>query len=467
MSGSSGQRPPLRLVRGGRSAAGSEHAKDDLLAAVIARGVSASGHDDELAETLARTYLEQASAPRPAHPNAADPLARHELGADRVEGDRGGPPAAPLYEGVLGAAPTNAPGTLPSPAPTGRSLEGAEASPQAHHRARGGASREARDRRRERRRKYDRERMDKLGDALFAKVGQARDVPDPPPLLQQVRGLNLRMMQDGTGRKAREVLAKLPYTQALAVCELAFAALPWHQAGRLSAFTRQDYAAGVRLPADAVERERALEQVRDEIAPTLWFRKLVAAAYGMWGHRGRPLSAKAQQASRGGVYLIEGFCQNALSYLVPQPDGTRWSRSALWGPTGPFSLLGAAPRQLGRAEHGPAGVGLWTRWQPPAGVARFKGPTKVNPKTGAIERFALASVRYLPEMCGRTAASLARRGRGVVREASRLLTEVMTPWLTPGERKRVPVKREEGEADAPASPVEAPTATPEAARAPP
>jgi len=220
VSGSSEHSPPLRLVVGGRSVVDSELARTDRLASLLARGASASGHGEGFAEELAQAYLDSASRPPLARPNDADPLSRHTLPPDRVGRERGGPltVAAPVLEGVLDAVPASAtvsmaPGGASAP---GRSLAEADRSPQTHYRPRGGNSREKRDRRRKRERAHNAKRMPELGDSFFAKFGQMRDVPDPPPLLAAVRGMNLRMMQDYTGRRARELLAKLPYTQALA-----------------------------------------------------------------------------------------------------------------------------------------------------------------------------------------------------------------------------------------------------------
>lgn len=458
MSGSNGGRPPLHLIEGGRSADRSSRTSDgekttEYLAELIARGARAGGVGDDQAEELRRSYLARVAEGRRAQPDTLDPLARH---TDRIEGERGGPtqPAAGVFGSVLDAVPKVEPGTLPSPAApsVARPIADAASSPQAGHRERGGASRKRRDARRRQRREYDKERLAKVREGIFAPYGQEPDIPDLPALRPEVRGLNLKVMQDGTGRMACEVCAKLPLGQQMEIYRLGHAALPLVRAGKPTAFSRADLAASAGLPKGRDELAAALEVIRSEVAPTLWYRRIVCAAWGLWGHRGRPLSEAARKAARGGVYLIEGFCQNALSWLVPRADGGAWSRSVLWGPNGPFALLGAAARQLGREVDGEAGVGLFTRWQQPAGVAKYKGPTRKNPKTGKLERFAVAQTRYDAPMAGRTALSLARRARGALRELARTVVSVMTPWVPlpePRSKKRPP---------RPEAPLQAPTA---------
>jgi len=464
VSGASGRRPPLQLIEGGRSASGSSEGSSEQLAAIIAKGVAASGHGEELAGELARSYLAQAAEGPQAKADPLDPLARHP---ERVEGDRGGPtvPLGGVFDTILDAVPKVEPGTLPSPAPSdSRPVTDALDSPQAAYRPRGGAKRAKRDQRRRKRREYDKQRLEEVREAIFAPYGQTPDIPDLPALRPEIYGMNLQVMRDGTGRKACEVLAKLPLAQMMEALRVGYAALPFVRAGKPSAFTRADLAK-CELPKGRDELAAALKVVRAEVVPTEWFRRIVCVSWGMWSHRGKPLSEAARKAARGGVFLIEGFCQNALSWLVPRPDGTSYSRSVLWGPNGPFALLGAASHQLGRAVPGEAGAGLYTRWQPPAGVAKYKGPTKKNPKTGETERFAVAQTRYDAPMAGRTAVSLARRARGAVRALARTVVSVMTPWVELRERKRKVSQRPE-EAEEPAQRVEG-AGVASAARAPP
>ncbi len=465
MSGSNEQRPPLRLLEGGRSpsrasSVDTAQRSSEQLAAIIAKGVVASGHAEELAEELARAYLARSAQSSKAPPDPLDPLVRH---AEPIEPM----PAGGMFAGVLDSVPKIEPGTLPSASQSAsRSVAGAIESPQAGYRPRGGVKRGRRDQRRSRRKEHDKGRLDQLREDLFAPYGQTADVPDIPALRPEVYGMNLGVMRDGTGRKACEVVAKLPLSQQMEIYRLAHAALPLVRLGKASSFGRVDLAQAPALPESRDELAAALEVIRAEVAPTVWYRRLACAAWGMWSHRGKALSEAARKAARGGVYFVEGFCQNALSWLVPRADGGSWSRSVLWGPTGPFTLLGAEARQLGREVSGESGVGLFTRWQPPAGSARFKGPTKKNPKTGATERFALGQSRYDEPMAGRTAASLARRARGALRELARTVVSVMTPWveLLAERTRKGPGRRCGGEEPSPG--VQGTSVAP-AARAPP
>lgn len=342
MSGSNEPRPPLRLVEGGRSASeapsgpkGQESAEQQL-AALLAKGAAASGFGEEFGEELARSYLAKAAVAPKREADRLDPLHRHSA-PDRIEGERGGPtvPAAGVFSGLLDAVPTIEPGTPPSAEPeASRSLRGALERPQAGYRPRGGAKRKKRDEQRARRREYDKERLARLREETFAKYGQVPDVPDFPALRPEVFGMNLAAMRDGTGRKACELASKLPLAQQMAIYGIAHAALPQVRAGKPSSFSRADLAKAPGLPETQDELAKALETIKVEVAPTTWFRRIVCAAWGYWSHRGKPLTKEARQAARGGVYLVEGFCQNALSWLVPRPDGTAWSRTVLWGPNG-------------------------------------------------------------------------------------------------------------------------------------
>ncbi|MGE3630433.1 MAG: hypothetical protein AB7P00_10990 [Sandaracinaceae bacterium] len=409
------------------------------------------GGEDAWAEELAREYLEKAHEAAPSQPDTLDPLTRHV-------------PREPSRVGsLLDVVPKNAPGTLPSPAPASPPITSPPSS--ALESTQAGYRGPQRRRTRRPRRAYDGKRLEKVREGLFRAHGQVADVPDLPPLRPEIRGMNLQVMRDGTGRKARELVARLPIGQQMAIYRLAYAALPRVRAGTACAFSREELATAEPLPEAPADLAAALATVRDEVAPSEWFRRIACAAWGMWTHRGRALSEKARKAARGGVFLIEGFCANALSWLVPRADGTPYSRSVLWGPNGPFALLGAAARPLGRKVLGEAGVGLWTRWQPPVGTARFKGPTRRNPKTGQLERFALAQGRYDEPMSGRTAASLARRAHGALRALARTIVEAMTPWVElPAERKRKGTKAAEVAVEPPSA--ESPNAVREA-RAPP
>lgn len=458
MSGSNGTRAPLHLVEGGRSASDrrgpSELSFEERLAAQIAQGARAGGYED-LADDLGRAYLEAAAKTARRPVEDFDPIERHP---DRLEDGRGGPtlPAASVFEDVLGA--------LPSPSSTAASvsedapLTAAADSPQARHKPK--KKRDKRDKRRPRRRKHSKERLAKLKAAIFG--DQTPDVPDPPELKPEVRAANLAVVQDGTGRKACELVGRLPIGQQLAIYAGAYAAADKIRTGRSHRITREEVA-NAKLPDDRKALIKALEVVREEVAPSLWFRRLVCCAWALWGHRHK-LTEEARKAWRGGIFTVEGFCENALRWLVPKPDGTLWSRSTLYRRNGPFALLGAETKALGRKVRNHAGMGLFTRWQPPHAVATYKGPWRTNDKTGDSERFALAQHRYDSEMSGRTAMSLARRARGKLRELARTIVAAVTPWVKlPAERKRVVQRREEAAepADAPAM-VEAQTA-----RAPP
>ena len=468
MSGSNEDRPPLRLVEGGRSASRPSRVDEaqestERLAAILAKAVAASTDDARLADELARSYLARVAETPRAAVDPLDPLTRH---TERVGG---GPavPASGVFGNVLDSVPQVEPGTLPSPeSSASRPVADAIESPQAGYRPRGGAKRRRRDQRRAGRKEHDKRRLSKLREEIFAKYGQTADIPDIPALRPEVYGMNLGVMRDGTGRKACEVCAKLPLAQQMEIYRIGYAGLAFVRAGTPAQFKRADLASAPGLPKGRDELAAALEVVRAEVAPTLWYRRIVCAAWGMWSHRGKALSEAARKAARGGVYLVEGFCQNALSWLVPRADGGSWSRSVLWGPTGPFTLLGAQARQLGRKVPGESGAGLFVRWQPAAGAARFKGPTRTNAKTGATERFALAQSRYDAPMAGRTASSLARRARGALRELARTVVSVMTPWVElPAKRSRkVPGRASEGEE--PSRGVEG-AAVARAARAPP
>ncbi len=448
----------------------------EALQAILVRGAATSGWDEAaMAEHWAQEDARGFAQFHNDKPDTLDPLARHvPSSSDRIEGDRGGPPAdaATVFGDLLGAVPCVAPGTLPSAAPSssasGRLSEAVE-SPQAQFRPARDNGRKKHIRRDERRRQQrirDKQRLAELREHLFARYGQVPDIPEMPSLKPQIREMNRRAMADGKGRRARELIAKLPLTQQVAIYGLGWAALDWVRRGVPCEFRREDLERAAPLPEGGAALAAALEVVRDEVVPTVWFRRIACTAWGVWAHRGHPLSEAAQRANRGGVFRVDGYCQGALSWLVPRADGDPWSRSVLWGANGPFALLGAAARKLGRTGHGPSGVALWTRWQEPAGKARFRGPTKKNPRTGATERFAVATMRFHKSMAGSTAVSLAKRGRGAVRAAARVVVEIMTPWVSlPAERRPKGAKRR-AEAQAPPCESPKPASAPEA-RAPP
>lgn len=453
MTGPNEKRSSMRAssaTRSKRSPKPWEGGGEDVVSA-ITQAISAGGFETGFAEEMVRSYLATKSEPPTARSNSLDPLTRH-VGIDADT------PASTSIS-VLTALPRSDGFLYPDDS---RSITHAVQSPQVRLR-RGGAQRARRDERRKRRREYDKKRLEKVRQAIFAAHGQAPDVPDFPALRPEVYGTNLKVMQDGTGRKALEVCAKLPLTQQMELYRLGHAALPWARWGRLSSFTRRDLAAASGLPQTENRLKAALERVRDDIAPSLWFRRLVCAAWGMWSHRGRTLSEKARKAFRGAVFVVEGFCQNALSWLVPQPDGTPYSRSVLWGPTGPFTLLGGESHRLGRGL-GESGAGLWKRWQSPAGVAKYKGPTRVT-KKGKLERFALSQTRFDKDQAGRTALSLARRARGTLRELARMVVSSMTPWVRLPEPRPRTVLRPQEKAEQPSS--SAPATQLIEARAPP
>jgi len=451
-------------------------ATSEALQAILIRGAATAGYDE--AAMVEHWAKEDARGFAQFHADKADPLdplARHvPASSDRIEGDRGGPPtaAAAVFGDLLDAVPRAEPGTLPSAtsSSTGSErLSEAVESPQAQFRPARDKSRKKHIRRDERRRQQrirDKQRLAELREQLFAAYGQVPDIPEMPPLKPQVREMNRHAMADAKGRRARELIAKLPLTQQVAVYSVGWAALDWVRRGVPCEFRREDFERAAPLPEGGAALAAALKVVRDEVVPTVWFRRIACSAWGVWAHRGHPLSEAAQRANRGGVFRVDGYCQSALSWLVPKADGDSWSRSVLWGVNGPFALLGAAARKLGRAGHGPSGAGLWTRWQEPAGRARFKGPTKKNPKTGAIERFAVATMRYDKSMAGGTAVSLAKRGRGAVRAAARVLVTIMTPWVSLPAMRRPKGATRRAEAEEPPS-ESAVAASPPEARAPP
>jgi len=308
---------------------------------------------------------------------------------------------------------------------------GPEKAPRKAPGRRGGkGSRRHRRARLSKRRKRHEERAARLKRRWFG-----RDEPDVvvPELKPQARARAERVAFDPDGRMALEALVTvLPWGQAMGLCDGALAGAPFVDAGITSHMQRADlHRAGVERfphPADVdVDELVGAAAVVSAIAPSWWFRERVAAAVGMWT-LARRLTVKERGASRGGVYVVEGFSQGALSWVVPRVEGGKvWSRSPLWRSNGPFLMLGERPRRPGR-EPGDPGLGLFVRWQPPAHAARFKGPVKTRiTKSGqtVTEQHALAVARYDAPMCGRTAWSAAQRGNPHARAFCRALC----PWL--------------------------------------
>ncbi len=412
--------PPAR--RKGPSSRGLSLAEESRLAKLMARGASASCGAVFTEHTVRSQVRKGAQVRRKIAP--LDPEAPHRLLEQR---GRGAPPAAPLFGSVLGALPD------PSKVPMSTSESDQRAVGDAMQSAQAGFRRGRNSKLR--RRAYDRERLARVRQQMFAAAGQEPDIPELPALKPEVRGTNLKIMRDGSGRKALEVLSWLPFGQQMGVLELAYASTPFHLARIPSAFTRRDFAIAPSLPTKVGELSAALKPLREDVVPSRWFRRLVASAWAMWSHRGAMLSGAAKEASRGGRFLVEGFTANALGWLVPKADATSWSRSALWGSTGPFTLLGAGARRLGGKKPGESGACLWVRWQPPVGRSRFKGPSKTNMKTGLRERFAFGQTRYDAAMSGRTAMGLVRRGRGALQLLAETVLRALTPWVKLPKRK--------------------------------
>ncbi|MCB9598593.1 MAG: hypothetical protein H6719_38110 [Sandaracinaceae bacterium] len=227
---------------------------------------------------------------------------------------------------------------------------------------------------------------------------------------------------------ALEALVRvLPWGQAEKLCGAALSAAPFVAARQTSKMTRRDVH-DVLFPTH--DRDGALAAAAEivvDVAQSGWFRRLVSSAVGHWT-LARRMTRMERRASRGGVYIVEGFCQQALSWMVPRVDeGSTWSRSAIWRSNGPFLMLGERPRRPGR-EPGTPGLGLFTRWQPPAHAARYKGPvrTRVTASGQTVtEQHALGVSRYDAPMCGRTAWSAAQRGNPI----ARAFCKALCPWL--------------------------------------
>lgn len=358
--------------------------------------------------------------------------------------------------GVIEKAPSKAPTRSKRAATLKRAQERSE--------AHGGAgTRRTRRARRSQRRKRHEQRAARLKRRWFGRDEPSVVVPELKP---QARARAERVAFDPDGRMALEVLIRvLPWGQAMRLCDGALAAAPFVEAGISSRMERADLHRAERFPrypADAAAEEELVDAaaVVGAMAKSWWFRERVAAAVGMWT-LARRMTRSERQASRGGVYILEGFCQRALSWLVPRVEkGKTWSRSPLWRSNGPFLMLGERPRRPGR-EPGDPGLGLFVRWQPPAHAARFKGPVKTRTtKSGqkVTEQHALAVARYDKAMCGRTAWSAAKRN-----PHARAFCRALCPWLFEEELEaesepmqlREPPPASTSEAQAPAGGLEA------------
>lgn len=437
MSGDEGKRPSLRLLPGGRST-GELHrgpeSEEDHWESILRRAAAVVGLEED---ELSQRFRESAAKGRDVAESYLDPIAHGE----REEDGRGGPavPAGTVFGGVFDALPSPAVAMAGAGEETEPSLSPKQAarSPQVKHKPK-------REKRRKRRLEHSRKRLEELRATMFE--GQVCDVPPFPELKPEIRAANLAVMRDGTGRKACELAAKLPLGQQLAIYAGAYAVADKIRTGRAHHITREEVA-GAQLPEHTGKLKAALEIVREEVAPSPWFRRLVCCAWALWGHRHK-LSEEARKAWRGGVFTVEGFCEGALRWLVPKADGTQWSRAALFRRDGPFGLLGAATKQLGRKVANHPGMSLYTRWQPPHVVATYKGPWRMN-SSGERERYALAQHRYDSEMSGRTALSLARRARGKLRDFARLIVAALMPWVNlPNRRRRGAAELEEAVAPA-------------------
>ncbi len=251
---------------------------------------------------------------------------------------------------------------------------------------------------------------------------------DVPELKPEARARAERVVFDPSGRMALEALVRvLPWGQAERICGGALSAAPLVEARRSSRLTRRDLH-NVQFPShDRGGALTAAAAIVADVARSGWFRRLVSAAVGHWS-LARRMTRSERRASRGGVYIVEGFCQQALSWMVPRvDDGSSWSRSAIWRSNGPFLLLGERPRRPGR-EPGAPGLGLFVRWQPPAHAARYKGPVRTRVTASGqkvTEQHALAVSRYDAPMCGRTAWSAAQRGSS----NARAFCKALCPWL--------------------------------------
>lgn len=319
-----------------------------------------------------------------------------------------------------------------TPRGASRGVERSEraSSPPARAERRGGkGARRTRRARMSKRRARHEARSQRLRARWFGAQPPTMERPaDVPELKPEARARAERVAFDPSGRMALEALVRvLPWGQAEKLCGAALAAVPFVRTRRTSRIERADLNAAT-FPAH--DRDGALAAAAAEVAEVAgsgWYRRLVASAVGHWT-LARRLSQKERQASRGGVYVVEGFCQGALSWLVPRvEEASTWSRSAIWRPNGPFLLLGECPRRPGR-EPGVSGLGLFVRWQPPVHVARYKGPVKTRrTASGAevTEQHALAVSRYDAAMCGRTAWSAAQRGH----PEARAFCKALCPWL--------------------------------------
>lgn len=267
---------------------------------------------------------------------------------------------------------------------------------------------------------------DKRREQLKAELTDAgAQLEKCPRLIKETYRRNLAIAQDRTGRRALEALGDLPMSQQLTIVRAFAAVAPQVEAGRAWSITREDVAAAAALPGDFGELvDDVLPRVRT-VAASPWGRRVIASAWASWTHAIK-LSRAARAAGRGGIYTVEGYCAEALGWLVPRADESPHSRSTLFGRDGSFMVLGAESRRLGHNERGARGMSLYTRYQP---NAQAPGVRYIGPYHDNGNRYALAVHRYDRSMTGRTARSLASRARGGVRALARLLVEELTPWV--------------------------------------
>lgn len=163
----------------------------------------------------------------------------------------------------------------------------------------------------------------------------ASEVELPPWIDWRVRSECDAIVRDGSGREAQKRLCTLP-------------GLMRHRTLRV---LREG------LPEEA-SRWAGLKTERGA--------RLVACAWATWrlardvvGGRGQPWA---------GGKVVEGYARAVWCLLVRTPRGEALSVSTLWGTHCGSKHVPGPMSQLARA-------GAWTRVQPPAGVARFVGPS--------------------------------------------------------------------------------------------
>lgn len=301
----------------------------------------------------------------------------------------------------------------------------AEAEPKKHEHPNDRANR------RVRRARESAARADKHCTALLERwfpEGVPDGQPLPPYLPRELYARGRAIASDPSGRVAREAMAGLlPHPQQV---ELLYALTASAQLSRIRQahrITRAD----IRETRDALDHTdpvdlATLTRESRYALTTVHGRRFVQGAVAMWT-LARHVPPSGRQASRGRVRMVEGYCREAIAWGCPTWDGRMLSTSALWGPHGVFSLLGAESRALYRepGELGEAGLGLYTRWQPRAwepGV-RHVGPIRrdddgrirLDPKTGLPIQWAVAMAGYDKDMCGRTAVERVRMGDAAAR----------------------------------------------------